>query len=38
MCITTCGDRIYDVFGTANMTRAHMHLKLHKHPIKAGEN
>jgi hypothetical protein len=37
ICTATYGARIYYFFGTANMTRACVHLKLHKHPVKAGE-
>ena len=34
----TCGAIIYYVFGTTNMTRACVHLGLHKHHVKASEN
>jgi hypothetical protein len=37
-CIATYGARISYVFGTASMTCACMHLGLHKHLVKAGEN
>jgi hypothetical protein len=33
-----CGARIYYVFENTNMTRACVHLGLHKHPVKAGED
>jgi hypothetical protein len=36
--IATCGARIYYVFGPANMTCACMHLRLHEHPVKIGED
>ena len=36
--ITTCGARINYVFGTANMACACVHLGLHEHPVKVGEN
>jgi hypothetical protein len=38
ICITICGALIYYVFGSANMTRACVHLGLHKHPVKVGKN
>jgi hypothetical protein len=38
VCIATCGARIYYVFGAANMTRACMHLGIHEHPMKVGED
>jgi hypothetical protein len=38
ICIATCGAKIYYVFATANMTRAWVHLGLHKHPIKVGKD
>jgi hypothetical protein len=38
ICIATCGARIYYVFENTNMTRACVHLGLHKHPVKAGED
>jgi hypothetical protein len=38
VCIATCATRIYYVFGAANMTRACMHLGLHEHLVKVGED
>jgi hypothetical protein len=38
VCIATCGARIYYVFGAANMTRAFVHLEIHEHPVKVGED
>jgi hypothetical protein len=38
ICIAPCGAKIYYVFGTTNMTRACVHLGLHEHPVKVGEN
>jgi hypothetical protein len=38
VCITTCGARIYYVSGSANMTPACVHLGLHEHPVKVGED
>jgi hypothetical protein len=38
ICITTCAARIYYVFGAANMTRAYVHLGIHEHPVKVGED
>jgi hypothetical protein len=38
ICIATCGAWIYYVFGSADMTHACVHLRLHEHPMKAGEN
>jgi hypothetical protein len=38
ICIATCAARIYYVLGAANMTRASMHLGVHKHPVKVGED
>jgi hypothetical protein len=38
ICIATNGVRSYYVFGTANITRAYIHLSLHEHLVKAGEN
>jgi hypothetical protein len=35
--ITTCGARIYYVFGKDNMIFVCVHLGLHEHPVKAGE-
>jgi hypothetical protein len=36
--IATCATRIYYVFGAANMTRACLHLGVHEHPVKVGED
>jgi hypothetical protein len=38
ICIATCAARIYYVLGAANMTRAYMHLGVHEHPVKVGED
>jgi hypothetical protein len=38
ICITTCAARIYYVFGAANMTCAYLHLGIHEHPVKVGED
>jgi hypothetical protein len=38
VCITTCAARIYYVFGAANMARACVRLRIHKHPVKVGED
>jgi hypothetical protein len=38
VCITTCAARIYYVYGAANMTRACLHLGVHKHLVKVGED
>jgi hypothetical protein len=38
VCIATCTARIYYVFGAANMTRACLHLGVHEHPVKVGED
>jgi hypothetical protein len=38
VCIATCAARIYYVYGTANMTRACLHLGVHEHPVKVGED
>jgi hypothetical protein len=37
-CITTCAARIYYVYGSTNMTRACLHLGVHEHPVKVGED
>jgi hypothetical protein len=34
----TCVARIYYVYGVANMTRACLHLGIHEHPVKVGED
>jgi hypothetical protein len=36
-CVVTCEAMIYYVFGRDHMTRACMHLGVHKHPLKNGE-
>jgi hypothetical protein len=38
VCIATCAARIYYVFGAANMTRACLHLGIHEHAMKVGED
>jgi hypothetical protein len=38
VCIATYAARIYYVFGAANMTRAYLHLGVHEHPVKVGED
>jgi hypothetical protein len=38
VCIATCAARIYYVFGAANMTRACVHLGIHEHLMKVGED
>jgi hypothetical protein len=38
ICIATCAARIYYVYGAANMTRACVHLGIHEHPVKVGED
>jgi hypothetical protein len=38
VCIVNCVARIYYVLGPANMTRACLHLGVHKHPVKVGED
>jgi hypothetical protein len=38
LCITTCAARIYYAFESTNMTRAYVHLGLHEHPMKAGQD
>jgi hypothetical protein len=38
VCIATCGAIIYYVFGATNMTCACMHLGIHEHPEKVGED
>jgi hypothetical protein len=37
-CIATCATRIYYVYGSANMTRACLHLEVHEHPVKVGKD
>jgi hypothetical protein len=36
--IATCAARIYYVYENANMTRACLHLGVHEHPVKVGED
>ena len=36
--ITTCAARIYYVYGAATMTCACLHLGIHDHPVKVGED
>jgi hypothetical protein len=38
ICFAICAARIYYVYGAANMTRACLHLGVHEHPIKVGED
>jgi hypothetical protein len=38
VCIATCSAIIYYVSGAANMTRAYLHLGVHEHPVKVGED
>jgi hypothetical protein len=38
VCIATCAARIYYVSRAANMTRACLHLGVHEHPVKVGED
>jgi hypothetical protein len=38
ICFATCVARIYYVYGAANMTRACLHLGVHEHPVKVGED
>jgi hypothetical protein len=38
VCIAICVAIIYYVYGTANMTRACLHLGVHEHPVKVGED
>jgi hypothetical protein len=38
VCIATCAAKIYYVYGAANMTHAYVHLGVHKHPVKVGED
>jgi hypothetical protein len=35
---STCVARIYYVYGAANMTRASLHMGVHEHPVKVGED
>jgi hypothetical protein len=36
--VATCSARIYYVTGATNMTRACLHLRVHEHPMKVGED
>jgi hypothetical protein len=36
--IATCAARIYYVYGSANKTRACLHLGVHEHPVKVGKD
>jgi hypothetical protein len=38
ICVATCATKIYYVYGAANMTRACLHLGVHEHPVKVGED
>jgi hypothetical protein len=38
ICVATCTARIYYVYGAANMTRACLHLGVHEHPVKVGQD
>jgi hypothetical protein len=38
ICIAACAARIYYVSGATNMTHACLHLGVHKHPMKVGED
>jgi hypothetical protein len=38
VCIATCVAKIYYVYGAANMTRACLHLGIHEHHVKVGED
>jgi hypothetical protein len=38
VCITTCAARIYYIYEAANMIRACLHLGVHEHPMKVGED
>jgi hypothetical protein len=38
ICFATCAARIYYVYGAANMTRVCLHLGIHEHPVKVGED
>ena len=38
ICIATCTARIYYVYGAASMSRAYLHLGVHDHPVKVGED
>jgi hypothetical protein len=38
ICFATCAARIYYVYGAANMTHVYLHLGVHEHPVKMGED
>ena len=38
ICVATCAARVYYVFGAANMTHACLHLGVHDHLVKVGED
>jgi hypothetical protein len=38
ICVATCTARVYYVYGDATMTRAYLHLGIHDHPVKVGED
>ena len=38
ICVAACAARVYYVFGSAHMTRACLHLGVHDHPVKVGED
>ena len=38
VCIATCSTRIYYVSRATNMTCAYLHLGIHEHPVKVGED
>ena len=38
ICIAACAARVYYVFGAAHMTRACLHLGVHDHLVKVGED
>jgi hypothetical protein len=38
ICFATRAARIYYVYGAANMTRVCLHLGVHEHPVKVGED
>ena len=38
ICVAACAAKVYYVFGAAHMTRACLHLGIHDHPVKVGED
>ena len=38
VCIATCAAKLYYVFGATNMIHACLHLGVHEHPMKVGED